>query len=119
MKDSRLDHCFYAESLQYPHANLDFQIIDHKVAVISTQDSKYASYTGVKVGDIEQRIYQLHPQEKFEKVINPYGDFKHQYSILYGYDTKKSQGIRYDVDDDKVTEIYLGNQNLEPMEGCA
>ena len=119
IKDSRIENCFYATSKHYPQFDLNIQIIADRVAVISTLNPQYVSDAGVKVGDTEDVIYKNHPNEKFEKVMNPYGDNKTQYSIFYWDDAKKQKGIRYDIEQKKVTEIYLGNENLELMEGCA
>lgn len=119
IEDSRIEDCFYAKSLKYPKLEIDFQIIDQKVAVISTRNSDYKVDNGLKIGDPEQKIYQIYGNRKFEKELNPYGDFKNQYSIFYWKDKTKTLGIRYDIDHHKITEIYVGNQNLELMEGCA
>lgn len=119
IKDSRLDDCFHAQSLDYPDLDLNIQVIDQKVVVVSTTDPSFRSYKGVAVGNSEHSIYEKHGNETFEKQMNPYGDFKTQYSIFYWYDQNKNQGTRYDIDQHKVIEIYVGNQYLELMEGCA
>ena len=83
IKDSRIENCFYVTSKHYPQFDLNIQIIADRVAVISTFNPQYVSDAGVKVGDAEGVIYKNHPNEKFEKVMNPYGDNKTQYSIFY------------------------------------
>lgn len=119
IKDSRLDDCFYAQSLDHPNLDLNIQVIDQKVAVLSTTDPSFRSYKGVAVGDSEQSVALKHGNVPFEKQMNPYGDFKTQYSIFYWYDQNKDKGTRYDIDQQKVIEMYVGNQHLELMEGCA
>ena len=120
IQDSRLDDCFYAESKAFSKAPIEIQVIGNKIVVISTTDPQFSSYTGARVGDSIEQVFKKHDNHPFEKVINPYGDGVNQYSIIYWNEPSKKIGTRYDVDANKVIEIYVGkNDELYLMEGCA
>lgn len=117
VENSRIDDCFFAKNRTLK-LDVDFQIINNRVAVISSKQYGVSDSLGIKVGDNENIIFKNYKNQKFEKKLNPYGDFKNDYSIIYWNDLRDI-GTRYDIESKKVVAIYVGNENLNLMEGCA
>lgn len=118
INNSRIDDCFMAQ-LKTTDKDIEFQIMNNKIAIISSMEEGRSSYAGVKIGDSEKLLYSKHQSNKFEKIRNPYGDPQKDYSIIFWNDDSKKLGIRYDIESNKVASIRVGNQNLKLMEGCA
>lgn len=117
VENSRIDDCFFAKNKDIK-LDVNFQIINDKIAVISSRQSGASDSLGVRVGDDESTIFQKNTNKKFEKKLNPYGDQKNDYSIIYWSDAMNT-GLRYDIESEKVVAIYVGNENVNLMEGCA
>lgn len=118
ISDSRIDDCFMAQKKSADN-DVDFQIMNGQISVISSMKNGRSSYTGVKVGDDEKMIYLKHQSKKFKKLENPYGDPKNEYSIIFWNDDNENIGTRYDIESQKIISISVGNQDLVLMEGCA
>lgn len=118
ISDSRIDDCFMAQK-KSADKDVDFQIMNDQISVISSMENGRSSYTGVKVGDDEKMIYFKHKSKKFKKLENPYGDPKNEYSIIFWNDDNEKIGTRYDIESQKIISISIGNQDLVLMEGCA
>ena len=56
ISDSRIDDCFMAQKKSVDK-DVDFQIINDQISVISSMKNGRSSYTGVKIGDDEKMIY--------------------------------------------------------------
>lgn len=118
-RGTRLGNCFFAESKRNKIPKTYYQVMDNKVAIISTENKNIKSYAGISVGDKEELIYKKHSSEKFQKKANDYGDPKKDYIIVFWRDKNKNLGLRYDISNKKVISISIGNENLTLMEGCA
>lgn len=118
ISDSRIEDCFMAQK-KLADKDVDFQIMNDQISVISSIENGRSSYTGVKVGDDEKMIYLKHKTRKFKKLENPYGDPKNEYPIIFWNDDNEKIGTRYDIEGQKIISISVGNQDLVLMEGCA
>lgn len=116
IEDSRIDECYFANNGS--ETDVQFQIINDKISVISTKDKNVSSYTGIKVNDTEEKIYTKHESKLLQKIKNPYGE-SGDYALIFWNDASKKVGTRYDVEDKVITSISIGNENLTLMEGCA
>ncbi|WP_252358071.1 hypothetical protein [Acinetobacter proteolyticus] len=54
VEDSRIGDCFIAKDTR--NDDVEFQIMNNKIAIISSMDNTRASYNGIKIGDSEQKI---------------------------------------------------------------
>ena len=71
VEDSRIGDCFMAKDSQ--HDDVEFQIMNNKIAIISSMNDKRASYNGIKKGDSEEKIYEK--SNSFSSVINKFLPF--------------------------------------------
>ena len=112
-----IDNCFNAVSnIEKKKAN--YQIENGLVAIIYTNELGVESYSGVKIGSSLEDVYSKHANETPEVIDNPYGESGRNIVLIYWYSPEKDSGIRYDVDDDIVTGMSIGNTSLLYMEGC-
>ena len=114
---SRVGDCFIAKDNK--NEDIEFQIMNNRISIISSIGSNRISYNGIKVGAPEAEIYKKYTAENLDKRVNPYGDPKKDYSLIHWNDSAKELGIRYDVENGVVVGIRVGNSNLTLMEGCA
>lgn len=117
VEDSRIGDCFIAKDTR--NDDVEFQIMNNKIAIISSMDNTRASSNGIKIGDSEQKIYEKYNKRDLDKRKNPYGDPKKDYSLIDWYDNTKKMGTRYDVESGYIVGIKVGDSNLTLMEGCA
>lgn len=113
-----IDDCFNAVS-RIEKKDISYQIESSKVAVISTSESGFESYSGVKIGNSLEEVYSKHENEYPEIIDNPYGEPNKNIVVTYWYSPEKDKGIRYDVDDNVVTGMSIGNSSLVFLEGCS
>ena len=106
VEDSRIGDCFMAKDSQ--HDDVEFQIMNNKISIISSMNDKRASYNGIKKGDSEEKIYEKSNRKYLEKKINPYGDSKKNYSLIDWNDGNKKMGTRYDIESGRVVGIMVG-----------
>lgn len=112
-----IDDCFNAvHNTNREDAN--YQIENGLVAVIYTNELGFESYSGVKTGSSLEDVYNKHANEMPEIIDNPYGESGRNIVLIYWYSPEKNSGIRYDVDDNIVTGMSIGNSSLIYMEGC-
>lgn len=114
---SRVGDCFIAKDNK--NEDIEFQIMNNRISIISSIDSNRRSYNGIKVGAPEKEIYEKYTGKNLDKRKNPYGDPKKDYSLIHWNDSAKKLGTRYDVENGVVVGIKVGNSNLTLMEGCA
>ncbi|EFF81607.1 hypothetical protein HMP0015_2920 [Acinetobacter haemolyticus ATCC 19194] len=118
VEDSRIDNCYMA--VDQSNNDIEYQVIDNKISVISTMQHGRTTYEGIAVGDLEKRIYgEKHKNGVLDKRKNPYGNPEKDYSIIYWNDDNKKLGTRYDIEDGVIMGIKVGDHNLTLMEGCA
>ncbi|MDH0032492.1 MULTISPECIES: hypothetical protein [unclassified Acinetobacter] len=117
VEDSRIGDCFIAKDTK--NDDVEFQIINNKIAIISSMDSMRASYNGIKIGDLERKIYEKYNKKDLDKRRNPYGDSKKDYSLIDWSNNTKKLGTRYDIENGYIVGIKVGDNNLTLMEGCA
>ncbi|WP_338560423.1 hypothetical protein [Acinetobacter sp. KS-LM10] len=116
IEDSRINECYFANNGL--ETDVQFQIINDKISVISTKDINISSYTDINVGEDEEKIYAKHESKLLQQIKNPYGE-SGDYALILWNDASKKVGTRYDVEDKVITSISIGNENLTLMEGCA
>lgn len=92
--------------------------MNNRILIIFFIDSNRRFYNGIKVGVLEEEIYEKYIVKNLDKRINFYGDFKKDYLFIYWNDSVKKLGICYDVENGVVVGIKVGNSNLILMEGC-
>lgn len=112
-----IDDCFNAVS-NTDEKEANYQIENGLVAIIYTNELGLESYSGVKIGSSLEDVYSKHANETPEVIDNPYGESGRNIVLIYWYSPEKNSGIRYDVDDDIVTAMSIGNTSLLYMEGC-
>ncbi|WP_151723783.1 hypothetical protein [Acinetobacter ursingii] len=117
VEDSRIRDCFIAKDTR--NDDVEFQIMNNKIAIISSMDHTRATYNGIKIGDSEQKIYEKYNKKGLDKRRNPYGDPKKDYSLIDWNDNTKKMGTRYDIESGYIVGIKVGDNNLTLMEGCA
>ncbi|OEY96739.1 hypothetical protein BJD20_01600 [Acinetobacter proteolyticus] len=117
VEDSRIGDCFIAKDTR--NDDVEFQIMNNKIAIISSMDNTRASYNGIKIGDSEQKIYEKYNKKGLDKRKNPYGDPKKDYSLIDWDDNTKKMGTRYEIESGYIVGINVGDGNLTLMEGCA
>lgn len=117
-KDTEIiDDCFNAVS-NTDKKEANYQIENGLVATIYTNELGVESYSGVKIGNTLEDVYSKHTNETPEVINNPYGESGKNLVLIYWYSSNEDGGIRYDIDDNHVTSISIGNSSLVYMEGC-
>lgn len=117
IENSRVDNCFFAKNRKIK-SDVDFQVLNNKISVISSNQLGVSTNLGIKVGDEESKIYEKYKNSVIEKKINPYGESQNDYSIII-WNHDKTKGTRYDIESKKIIGIKVGDTNLTLMEGCA
>ena len=116
-RNPEVDYCFFAKAKNHPESLLDLYIIDNKVAAIYVGDSGFKSYTGIKVGDAEQKVYAKHANQSPEVYPNSYTG---QPVIIYWNDDGSKIGTLYEIDQGRVQDIRVGyDEELKAAEGCS
>lgn len=117
IENSRIDDCFFAKNIKIK-SDVDFQVFNNKISVISSNQVGISTNLGVKIGDDESKIYKIYKNQVIDKKINPYGEPQNDYSIII-WNHEKTKGTRYDIESKKIIGIKVGDTNLTLMEGCA
>lgn len=116
-RNLEVDYCFFAKAKNHPESLLDLYIVHDKVAAIYVSDSGFKSYTGVKVGDSEQKVYAKHNNQKPEVYQNIYTD---EPMIIYWNEDGSKIGTLYEISRGKVYDIRVGyDEKLKAAEGCS
>ena len=99
---------------------LDLYIIDNKVAAIYVGDSGFKSYTGIKVGDAEQKVYAKHAKHANQSPEVYPNSYTGQPVIIYWNDDGSKIGTLYEIDQGRVQDIRVGyDEELKAAEGCS
>lgn len=86
-------------------------VIDGKVSRIETTSERLETGDGLRVGSTEKQLTKAYGN-KLKKQENPYS------GVDYFYWASKDRGIKFHVDDGKVTDITAGDSSISYVEGC-
>ncbi len=84
-----------------------------KVTRIETDSERLETASGIHVGSSEKELLRAYPGSKLKREVNDYGGFD------YFYWASKDRGIKFHVDEGKVTSITAGDETIRYIEGCA
>jgi hypothetical protein len=94
-----------------------FMLINSRVARIDIDSASIRSLSGARVGDSKKLILAMY-QGRVTISPHAYADPDDSYLTILSND--KKYGLRFEVEDGKVTQFYAGNaQEIQYVEGCS
>lgn len=91
---------------------VDAMVIEGKVTRFETDSPQLTTANGVRVGSSEGDLLRAYGKGKLKKETNPYA------GVDYFYWVGGQRGIKFNVENGKVTLITAGSESIRFVEGC-
>lgn len=91
---------------------VDAMVSEGKMTRFETVSERLETGSGIRVGSSERALKQAYGASKLKREENPYSGFD------YFYWASKDRGIKFHIEDGKVTGITAGDESIRYVEGC-
>lgn len=106
--------CDYVSETGRYEEGVNYMIQEGKITRIDVSDSAITTKSGAKVGDSTEKLKEIFGSQ-LEIEPHKYDEAGFYYYI---WENDKNYGVKFEIADDKVRQIYVGDKTIEWVEGC-
>lgn len=96
------------------HKGVSFMIQDGRITRVGISSPEVLTRSGARVGDSTSRLKSLFGAQL---EIEPHHYIDGFYYFVW--EKNRRHGVKFEIADDKVIEIYAGDESIQLVEGCS